>query len=115
METNEGRRRSLRKREGKSYAEFGEADFIIEDNDSVPTSPLKGARDSGGATSTVIRPNHHNSQQSNSNGDVEMESEDDSEDDGPLEPLPLPKVRPIKQLFYEFLMENLKRQNLSFF
>lgn len=91
METNEGRRRSLRKREGKSYAEFGEADFIIEDNDSVPTSPLKGARDSGGATSTVIRPNHHNSQQNTSNGDVEMESEDDSDDDGPLEPLPLPK------------------------
>ena len=27
-----------------------------------------------------------------SNGDVEMESEDDSDDDGPLEPLPLPKV-----------------------
>ena len=96
METESGRRRSLRKREGKSYAEFGEADFIIDDDNSVPTSPLKGAS-SGGATSasSVIRHQaNHNNSTPLSNGDIEMESEDD-EDDGPLEPLPLPKVGPI--------------------
>ena len=91
MESDGTRRRSMRKREGKSYAEIGEAELFFEDENSVPTSPLKGAN-SGGATSvaTVIRQanNHHSTPLSN--GDIEMESEDD--DDSPLEPLPLPKV-----------------------
>ena len=97
FEANDGpRRRSLRKREGKSYAEFGEADFIIEEDHSEPGSPLKHP---GGGHH--IRPNSHpptsslaalNSSAPVSNGDVEMES-DDEDDDGPLEPLPLPKVR----------------------
>jgi hypothetical protein len=39
-------------------------------------------------TSSMVLPN------SISNGDVEMASDDDEDDDGPLEPLPLPKVRP---------------------
>ena len=95
METESGRRRSLRKREGKSYAEFGEVDFMIEDENSVPTSPLKGANSGGATSASVIRQtNHHNNSTPLSNGDVEMESEDDDDDDGPLEPLPLPKVRP---------------------
>ena len=91
MESEGTRRRSTRKREGKSYAELGETDFFLDDENSVPTSPLKGAN-SGGATSvaSVIRQanNHHSTPLSN--GDIEMESEDD--DDSPLEPLPLPKV-----------------------
>jgi len=90
MESDGTRRRSMRKREGKSYAEIGEAELFFEDENSVPTSPLKGAN-SGGATSvaTVIRQanNHHSTPLSN--GDIEMESEDD--DDTPLEPLPMPK------------------------
>jgi len=90
MESEGTRRRSTRKREGKSYAELGETDFFLDDENSVPTSPLKGAN-SGGATSvaSVIRQanNHHSTPLSN--GDIEMESEDD--DDSPLEPLPLPK------------------------
>lgn len=81
------RRRSLRKREGKSYTEFGETDIYFEDDNSGPNSPVKGLNSR--------KPNAHkmNSESAPvSNGDVEMESEDDSDDDGPLEPLPLPKV-----------------------
>ena len=104
MDANEpSRRRSLRKREGKSYAEFGEADFIIDEDNSesaAGNSPLKG----GVNNSHSNRTNSHSvsaaasggmaaaSNNVLSNGDVEMESEDD-DDDGPLEPLPLPKVR----------------------
>lgn len=33
-----------------------------------------------------------NAEKTLSNGDVEMESDDEDEDDGPLEPLPPPKV-----------------------
>ena len=107
MESDGSRRRSLRKREGKSYAEFGEADFIIDDDNSVPTSPLKGAN-SGGATSVIRNQasNHHNSTPL-SNGDIEMESEDD--DDTPLEPLPLPKVSPC----FIFKRFQLDMQNCS--
>lgn len=105
LDANEpSRRRSLRKREGKSYAEFGEADFIIDEDNSesaAGNSPLKG----GVNNSHSNRTNSHSvsaaasggmaaaSNNVLSNGDVEMESEDD-DDDGPLEPLPLPKELP---------------------
>lgn len=86
MDSTEGsRRRSLRKREGKSYAEFGDADFIIDEDGSVPGSPVKAV--SGNAVTNSI-----SATAPISNGDVEMESEDDEDDNGPLEPLPLPKV-----------------------
>jgi len=62
------RRRSLRKREEKSYVES--PDLIFEEETSSSSSN-KGKN--------VV-----------SNGDVEMESDDDDE---PLDPLPLPKVR----------------------
>ena len=62
------RRRSLRKREEKSYVES--PDLIFEEETSSSSSN-KGKN-------VVV------------NGDVEMESDDDDE---PLEPLPLPKVR----------------------
>ena len=90
IDSEGGRRRSLRKREGKSYAEFGDADFIIEDDNSTPGSPIKGAH----------HPRHSNAHKMNSdnnhsisNGDVDMESASE-DDEGPLDPLPLPKVRP---------------------
>lgn len=112
--SDEPRRRSLRKREGKSYAEFGETDFIIEEDNSEPGSPLRGAVNHSGAgvgagahlppsalaasgAMASARFNNSNSAPASSgqplsNGDVEMESDDD--DDGPLEPLPLPKELP---------------------
>ena len=77
----------MRKREGKSYAEFGESDIYFEEDNSGPNSPVKGLNSRNSKT------NKMNSEPAPvSNGDVEMESEDDSDDDGPLEPLPLPKV-----------------------
>ena len=68
-EMESSRRRSLRKREEKSYVES--PDLIFEEETSSSSSTNKGKN--------VV-----------SNGDVEMESDDDDE---PLEPLPLPKVR----------------------
>lgn len=77
----------MRKREGKSYAEFGESDIYFEEDNSGPNSPVKGLN------SRNSNPHKMNAESAPvSNGDVEMESEDDSDDDGPLEPLPLPKV-----------------------
>ena len=88
-------RRSLRKREEKSYTET--PDFIIEEdlgrkgrqlgksalathtNNSNSTEDRSAAAGPGNSTTNAL-----------SNGDVVMESDDD--DDGPLEPLPLPKV-----------------------
>ena len=76
------RRRSLRKREEKSYVES--PDLIFEDEGSSHKGRGSG---SGGlnvkTVAAVI-----------SNGDVEMESDDDDE---PLDPLPLPKVGEINQ------------------
>ena len=106
LEANDGpRRRSLRKREGKSYAEFGEGDFIIEEDHSEPGSPLKSLSAGHERGGRDLRPNSHAANPLSSvalnssatapvsNGDVEMESDvDDDDDDGPLEPLPLPKV-----------------------
>ena len=65
------RRRSLRKREEKSYVES--PDLIFEDETSSSSS------NKGKNLKHVV-----------SNGDVEMESDDEDE---PLDPLPLPKVR----------------------
>lgn len=95
-------RRSLRKREGKSYNEDGFDNLIFDDDNSAPGSPIKGAnkkttrQNSTKSNSNNPKMNDNttgNSNAVNSNGDVEMESEDDSDDDGPLEPLPVPKVR----------------------
>ncbi len=75
-EMESSRRRSLRKREEKSYVES--PDLIFEEEGS---SHKRGALGGSGlkTVASVI-----------SNGDVEMESDDDDE---PLDPLPLPKVR----------------------
>jgi hypothetical protein len=88
-----GRRRSMRKREGKSYAEFGESDIYFEEDNSGPNSPVKGLNS---RNSNAHKLNAESAPVSN--GDVEMESEDDSDDDGPLEPLPLPKELPLEVL-----------------
>ena len=68
-EMESSRRRSLRKREEKSYVES--PDLLFEEE-------VKAGRGLKTMASVI------------SNGDVEMESEDDDE---PLDPLPLPKVR----------------------
>ena len=50
----------------------------------------------------------------NSNGDVEMKSEDDdSDDDGPLEPLPVPKVR--NKFFFDYFYILFVIRSLSIF
>ena len=77
-EMESSRRRSLRKREEKSYVES--PDLIFEDDGGRRIAD-GGSASKGRLTvkaAAVI-----------SNGDVEMESEDDDE---PLDPLPLPKV-----------------------
>jgi len=100
-------RRSLRKREGKSYNEDGFDNLIFDDDNSAPGSPIKGAnkkttrQNSTKSNSNNPKMNDNttgNSNAVNSNGDVEMESEDDSDDDGPLEPLPVPKELPVDVL-----------------
>jgi len=88
------RRRSMRKREGKSYAEFGESDIYFEEDNSGPNSPVKGLNSRNSKTHKM----NSETAPAVSNGDVEMESEDDSDDDGPLEPLPLPKELPLEVL-----------------
>ena len=60
---------------------------MLSEEKSGPNSPLKGNR-----RGSVNNSNNHNKATPLSNGDVEMESAEDSDDDGPLEPLPLPKV-----------------------
>ena len=83
-------RRSLRKREGKSYNEDGFDNLIFDDDNSAPGSPIKGAnkkttrQNSTKSNSNNPKMNDNttgNSNAVNSNGDVEMESEDDSDDD----------------------------------
>ena len=106
----DGPRRSLRKREEKSYVES--PDFIIDDllkgqgNASPATNgPHSPAGGGGGANHN----SHHHplkdgimSNSIISNGDVEMESEE--EDDGaPLPHLPEPKVGPFLSKPHSFL------------
>ena len=88
-------RRSLRKREGKSYNEDGFDNLIFDDDNSAPGSPIKGANKKTTRQNSKSNSNPKINDTANvvSNGDVEMPSEDDSDDDGPLEPLPIPKVR----------------------
>ena len=74
-EMESSRRRSLRKREEKSYVES--PDLIFEEEGSSHNKG-RGQALKVATAATVL-----------SNGDVEMESEDDDE---PLDPLPLPKV-----------------------
>ena len=74
IDSEGGRRRSLRKREGKSYAEFGDADYVFEDESSVPGLPLK-------AHPRFNAPKMNSETAPVSNGDVEMPSEDDDEDE----------------------------------
>ena len=94
------RRRSLRKREEKSYVES--PDLIFEEEGS---SHKRGALGSSGlkTVASVI-----------SNGDVEMESDDDDE---PLDPLPLPKVRVpklrVEDHFQTDKIESLKQNIIS--
>ncbi len=71
------RRRSLRKREEKSYVES--PDLIFEEEGSSHKRGMALGASGLKTVASVI-----------SNGDVEMESDDDDE---PLDPLPLPKVR----------------------
>ena len=121
-------RRSLRKREGKSYNEDGFDNLIFDDDNSAPGSPIKGAnkkttrQNSTKSNSNNPKMNDNttgNSNAVNSNGDVEMESEDDSDDDGPLEPLPVPKVRKRIKSFFSattdiFILHKVKRQKKSY-
>ena len=104
-------RRSLRKREGKTYVE-DDFDFMLGEDKSGPNSPLKGGKRRGSeAANANSRPNNsggnsdHNTNNKAtplSNGDVEMESDEDDDDGRPLEPLPLPKV----SQFYYYLQKN---------
>ena len=112
MDTSDtSRRRSLRRREEKSYTEIGEPEYLIDD-DSSPNSPVKSNAKGGASVdkhSNSELPNNHRSTTNNhhstiSNGDVEMESEE-SDDDGPLEPLPLPKVRKT-EVFFNLSLES---------
>ena len=107
-------RRSLRKREGKTYVE-DDFDFMLGEDKSGPNSPLKGGKRRGSeAANANSRPNNsggnsdHNTNNKAtplSNGDVEMESDEDDDDGRPLEPLPLPKV---SQFYYYFQKKLVK-------
>ena len=75
---------------------------MLGEDKSGPNSPLKGGKRRGSeAANANSRPNNsggnsdHNTNNKAtplSNGDVEMESDEDDDDGRPLEPLPLPKV-----------------------
>ena len=97
MDTSDtGRRRSLRRREEKSYAETPE--LIYDDDSSSPNSPTKGTTGKSlhnpiPSVKDLAKNDHHvTTNNTISNGDVEMESDEESDDGAPLPPLPLPKV-----------------------
>ena len=86
----DGSRRSIRKREDKSYVEI---------NDSMVELDNSKRRNNGPSCMKVGGSGHGTSIGGSvalSNGGVEMESEDDDDEDLPL--LPLPKVRNFKNV-----------------